>query len=449
MLLPLLLCLLVLYTPLPFGAGAVGAPVTVVGVLLLCGVNALAAWAGSALAVRMVSLAGRRGRVAATRVFAGLKGLVFGFVVADAVALNWPLLVEQLVSGQRWLVLVGDMLLLAPAVLMLLTVTAFQRRVEARIRGSVVPLPAYLWLRFRLEMAIILVPWLLWVGASELTDSIYYGSPSVRTADTIVTLATLALVVAFSPGLLRLIWPTSRLPDGPLRERLEKFCRAHSFRCGQILIWHTGHRMANAGVIGPTRLMRYVMMTDSLLDFCTEGEAAAVFAHEVGHVRRHHLSFYMLFALAFLCLYATLVDAAAGLGLMQPLGDILAFDMTLPQAFLLLGAAAVYWALIFGFVSRRLEQEADLFAVRNVEEPQDFVTALEKLSALGGRARAAAHWRHFSIARRVAWIQHVLAHPQEAERFERRLKVLRVGILAVFGVLLARLLIVRPELFGL
>ncbi len=449
MLFPLLLCLLMLYTPLPFGGEAVAAPVTAIGVLLLCGVNVLAAWAGSRLAVRMVSHSGRRGRMAATRLFAALKGGVLGFVVADAVAFHWPVLVDQLVSGQRWLVLVGDVLLLAPAVVMLLTVMAFQHRVEASIRGAVVPLPAYMWLRFRLEMAIILVPWLLWVGASELTDAIYYGSPSARTADTLVTFAMLLLVLAFSPALLSMIWPTSRLPDGPLRRRLEEFCRAHSFRCGQILVWHTGHRLANAGVIGPTRLMRYVMMTDSLLEFCTEGEATAVFAHEVGHVRRHHLSFYMLFALAFLCLYATLVDAAAGLGLMRPLGDILAFDMTLPQAVLLLGAAAVYWALIFGFVSRRLEQEADLFAVRNVEDPQDFVIALEKLSALGGRARSGSHWRHFSIARRVAWIQHVLEHPQEAGRFERRLQVLRIGILTAFAVLLARLVIVRPELFGM
>ncbi len=448
MLLPFLLCLLVLYTPLPLGGEAVPVPVTVAGVLMLCIVNALAAWGCSGLAIRFVAHSGRRGRMAATRLFAMLKGAVLGFVVADILALHWPLLVDQLLGNQRWLVLVGDVMLLAPAVVMLLTVAAFQHRVEAVIRGSVPRLRSYLWLRFRLEMAIVLVPWLLWVGASELTDAIYYGSPSMRTADNIVTFGTLALVVAFSPGLLRIIWPTSRLPDGPLRERLEDFCREHSFRCGQILIWHTGRRLANAGVIGPTRLMRYVMMTDSLLDFCTEDEILAVFAHEVGHVRRHHLSFYMLFALAFLCLYATLVDAAASLGLMRPLSDILAFDMTLPQAVLLLATAAIYWALIFGFLSRRLEQEADLFAIRNVDDPQDFVSALEKLSALGGRSRARSHWRHFSIARRVEWIQQVLQDPGEAIRFEGRLWVLRIGILTAFAILLARLVVVRPELFG-
>jgi STE24 endopeptidase len=449
MLLPFLLCLLILYTPLPPGGEAVRWQVTVAGVLLLAAINVLAAWVGSGLAVRMVVRSGRRGGMVAGRLFAALKGGVVGFVVADTFALHWPLLVSRLLGPHRWAVLVPDALLLLPAVVMLLTVAAFQHRVEASVRYSSLSLPRYLWLRFRVELAIILVPWLLWVAVTELTDAIYYNSPAARTADTVVTFGMLAVLLALSPALLRVIWPTSPLPDGPLRARLEAFCRAQHFRCAQILVWHTGHRLANAGVIGPTRLLRYVMMTDSMLDYCTEGEIAAVFAHEVGHARRHHLSFYMLFAVAFLCLYATLIDAGAALGWVTPLGDIFAFDMTLRQGIVLLAAALVYWALIFGFVSRRMEQEADLFAVRNVEEPQDFVTALEKLSALGGRPRAAAHWRHFSIARRVKWLQRVLAQPEVGVRFERRLRLLRLGIVAAFVVLLARLLIVRPGLFGL
>jgi STE24 endopeptidase len=450
MLLTFIVCLLVLYTYTPTTSGQ-PAPLwaSAAGVGLLCGLNVLASWAGSGLAMRRIAGSGRRGRLTAVRVFAMLKGGVVGFVVADTFALGWPALVHGLVGGSRWLVGVEDVLLLAPAVVMLLTVIAFQHRVELQVRPSLPSLGRYVYLRFRIEIGILLGPWLLWVTASELTDAVFYNSPAQRAADTVATFGMLALLLVFSPALLRVLWPTSPLPAGPLRDRLEAFCRAHRFRFGQILVWHTGRRVANAGVIGPTRLLRYVMMTDCLLEYCTEGEVAAVFAHEVGHVRRHHLSFYILLAALFLCLAATVMDAAAALGLVKPLADIFAFDMSLPQGIVLLVAAAVYWGLVFGFISRRLEQEADLFALRNVEQPQDFATALQKLAALAGPPRIASHWRHFSIPRRVAWLQQVAADPQSAVRFERRLWALRIGVVAVFVALLARLLIVRPGVFGL
>lgn len=449
MLLPFLLCVLVLYAPLPPGGEPAPWAVTVVGVLVLAALNVLAGWAGSGLAIRLASRPGRRSGMAALRVFMLLKGCAVGLVAADVFALHWPMFVQELLGASRWTLVAFDALLLLPAVAMLLTVMAFQHRVEARLTARSIPLARYLWLRFRVELAIVLVPWLLLVLATDLVDAAFLDSPHARAADMLATLGVLACLLAGSPLLLRFIWSTSRLPDGPLRGRLEAFCRAQSFRCDGILVWHTSHHLANAGVVGPTRLLRYVMITDSLLDYCTEGEVAAVFAHEVGHVRRHHLSFYMLFAGAFLCIYANLMDLGAAFGWVRPLGDIFALDMTLRQGLAMVGVAGVYWALVFGFVSRRLEQEADLFSVRSIEQPQDFLTALEKLAALGGTPRAAAHWRHFSIARRVAWLQRVLEDPEVGRRFVRRLRVLKIVILAAFALLLARLLIVRPELFGM
>jgi STE24 endopeptidase len=449
MLLPFLLCVLVLYAPLPPGGEAAPWAATVVGVLVLAALNALAGWAGSTLAIRLALRPGRRGGMAALRIFTALKGCAVGLVAADVFALHWPVFVQGLLGASRWTLVAFDALLLLPAVAMIFTVMAFQHRVETRLTARSIPLARYLWLRFRVELAIVLVPWLLLVLATDLVDAAFLDSPHARTADMLATLGVLACLLAGSPLLLRFIWSTSRLPDGPLRGRLEAFCRAQSFRCDGILVWHTGHHLTNAGVVGPTHLLRYVMITDNLLDYCTEGEVAAVFAHEVGHVRRHHLSLYMLFAGAFLCIYANLMDLGAAFGWVRPLGDIFALDMTLRQGLVMVALAGVYWALVFGFVSRRLEQEADLFSIWSIEQPVDFLTALEKLAALGGTPRAAAHWRHFSIARRVAWLQRVLENPEVGRRFVRRLRVLKIVILAAFALLLARLLIVRPELFGM
>jgi len=73
MLLPFLLCVLILYIPLPLSDGAVPLSVGAGGVALLALLNAAAAYAGTGLAMTLSRLPGPRGALAANRVFLFLK----------------------------------------------------------------------------------------------------------------------------------------------------------------------------------------------------------------------------------------------------------------------------------------------------------------------------------------------------------------------------------------
>ncbi|MFW6189079.1 MAG: M48 family metallopeptidase [Planctomycetota bacterium] len=449
MLLPFLLCVLLLYVPLPGGGGAPPVLLTVAGVAALAAVNAGTGWLFSRLAIRLVVRSGEFGRMAASKLQTGMKGAVVGFVIADVFVFRWPAVVVRLVGHRRWALGAEDALLLLPVVVMMLTLMAWQHRVEARLGRVTLSLPRYLWMRFRLELGIVLLPWAMLVLAADLTEALFAGSEHLRLAGTLSTGGVLAGIVVFSPALLRRMWRCSTLPDGPLRERLQALCRQHGFTCDGILVWHTDNHLANAAVVGPTPLLRYVMVTDALINRCTRKEVASIFAHEVGHIERRHLPFYAGLAAAFIAFYANLMDLLALTGRVQPLSDILAFDITLPQAIVLLLFAVLYWVVLFGWVSRRMELEADLFSLASVEDPGAFLTALEKLGIMSTSPREASHWRHFSIARRVDFLSDVLEDPGLGKRFLRRMRYLKIGVMAAGAAALVRLLVQRPELFGL
>jgi len=452
MLFPFLLCILILYVPPSVGAAAPPWPLVAGGVTTLALLNAAAGWIGSSLAIRLCHNPGPRTARMANGVFAFLKGCLVGFVLADVLALGWPALVDELLADRGWFVLARDVVLLLPALVMALTVMGFQYRFERRQRRVSLPLVPYMWLRFRVELGIILVPWLALVVVSAVVALLFEGSELAPLADGLASGAVVIALVVFSPLLLRAVWATSPLPQSPLRERLEAFCRSQGFRCQEILVWHTHRHLANAGVVGPTPFLRYVMLTDALLQNCTEEEVEAVFAHEVGHVRHRHLLFYLLFGAGFICFYVNLVDLLAAAGMVDPLGDLLALNVTAGQTVTMLVFAAVYWGLIFGFISRRMEQEADLFALSSTGEPTAFMTALEKLVAMspgGADRRSISSWRHFSIARRVGLLEAVVADPSEGVRFRRKIAAMRAVLVLALVMGAARLLIVRPELFGL
>src|SRR6202041_825238 len=98
------------------------------------------------------------------------------------------------------------------------------------------------------------------------------------------------------------------LPPGVLRDRLENTARRLNFRYSNILIWHTRHQFANAMVTGFVPWIRYIVLTDRLIDELDPDEIKAVFGHEVGHIKHHHLLFYLAFFLTSFALLGLVWD---------------------------------------------------------------------------------------------------------------------------------------------
>ena len=447
MLLTFLMSVLILYIPLPFGNVSYSWEWTLGGVSLLAGVNVLACWMGANLASAF-DRSSEGASLRAARVFSFIRLGVVCLVCLDVFAFDWGVFVDRTFGSYRWGIVLDDVVLLLPVLVMIGTAMAFRYRFEASQRRITLSLPRYLLLRFRVEIAIVLVGWLLLVFSSDLLAAIFLHSPHRETADALGSLGVLALIIVAGPVLLRVIWQTSPLPPGPLRERLENMCARYGFRFREILVWRTYNHLPNAAVVGPLPWVRYVLVTDALLARCTQEEVEAIFAHEIAHVRYRHLAFYMVFALGFLCFFANLVDLLAMAGWVEPLRNIFAFEVTPGQAVLMLGFGVFYWAFVFGFVSRRLEQQADLFSMRATGTPFAFMNALWKLSAAGHTSRRAGSWRHFSIERRIRFLERALERPEQASRVSFRTAALQGLVLLLLAAGMVRLVIWRPELLG-
>ena len=74
-----------------------------------------------------------------------------------------------------------------------------------------------------------------------------------------------------------------------------------------ILYWPIfGGRMITAGVMGLVGRFRYILVTESLLRVLRPEEVDTVIAHEIGHVKKRHLLFYLFFFIGYMLIaYAT------------------------------------------------------------------------------------------------------------------------------------------------
>src|SRR4051812_32156957 len=123
--------------------------------------------------------------------------------------------------------------------------------------------------------------------------------------------------------------------------------------------------MGNAAVMGLVPQMRYILLSDVLLETMTDDQIEAVFAHEIGHVKHWHMGWYVV-------LVATLLLLFFGPG--QLISNRID-QMVRPPAWLnkemigTIGAVAGFggFFLIFGYLSRWFERQADVYAARIME----------------------------------------------------------------------------------
>lgn len=283
------------------------------------------------------------------------------------------------------------------------------------------------------------------------------------------------LVFVVAPTILRRIWTTTPLPDGPLRRELERICERIGLRYRNILVWHSGGMMVNAAVMGLFRQVRYVMLSDGLLEAMTPGQIQAVFGHEAGHVRHRHIQFFLLFAVCSMLLLSGLVEALR-------LGVERQFFSLSPMGMQALGlvAAVLFWVLGFGWLSRRFERQADVFGTYCVTEPgsrrctlpcsihghepgytaaesavcataaEVFVSALRRVAMLNGIPQEERSWRHSSIASRIRFLVSLAGDPRRARRFDHLIRSMKraIWVVAAAGLVFAALYVWDHPVYG-
>jgi STE24 endopeptidase len=313
-------------------------------------------------------------------------------------------------------------------------------------------------LHARQYFGLLLAPVLLLLAMQDVVLSIM---PQIDGHDNevVVYLAALVVLLIFFPMLVRCVWRTTPLPNCPLRERLVAVYRGHRAPVREILIWQTGDRILNAAVAGFFGRWRYMFLTDALLRHLVDDEVAAVFAHEVGHIRHRHVWLRLLAGAAPIVLLLSLdvLFPTASAWLSSHLATV-GLPQTIGLWMVALAALAVYAVTLFGPYCRLLEYQADLFACVHGGPPasnpaaaatmanealldgtRSFCAALERIAALSGGPRRKATWLHPSTARRVEFVTRTAGDALRSGRFRRR--VWRINGLLIGAVVTAVLLV--------
>lgn len=241
-----------------------------------------------------------------------------------------------------------------------------------------------------------------------------------------------SLAVAFSvflvaPFLLVRVWSTTRL-QGPLRDELDTICSRLKLRYRDILIWKSDGVIANAAVMGLLPNIRYILISDGILERMSPKQIRAIFAHEAGHILSHHILYSVLFLISSLML----------VGLASELVRIVTGGGMLEYGVLTIVLSLAAFVFGFGFVSRRFERQSDVIgAWASADEPAAdgsitaegsaiFARSLERVAELNCMPPNQRNWRHGSIAQRaryILWLGSSGGNRSHIDRVVRRIKI--------------------------
>ena len=217
-----------------------------------------------------------------------------------------------------------------------------------------------------------------------------------------------------------------------------------------MLLWQTHGGIANAAVLGIFPRLRYILLSDGLIEQLSSAQVEAVMAHEVAHVRRHHMPWLIVCGLAALSICVLAVN-----GLIWSIDQRFPFTEDAWDTAQTLGivVALAPWALIFGYASRRFERHADTFAVQHLSlqnidphTPPNTISqqavdamaqSLQQVAQLNHVTPTRPSWRHGSIQWRVDYLHTLVGEPISPTRIDRDVRRICAAAVFVIGILTA------------
>jgi len=263
----------------------------------------------------------------------------------------------------------------------------------------------------------LLLPWLLLSGTSDIINILPFQLPKDFLSTTYGQLSYflifLFIISIFGPVIIQKFWQCKPLENGPQRKRIENLCKKAEIGVSDILDWPIlSGRMITAGVMGLIRRFRYILVTKALLRFLEPEEIDAVIAHEIGHVKKHHLIFYLLFFSGYILFsYATfniIVLLSIYLGpsfsyLLRSGISAATITSTIITLFLVM-SFIIYFRYIFGFFMRNFERQADTYVYTFYNSAKPLISTLNKISLTSGQSPDKPNWHHFSINERIGYL---------------------------------------------
>ena len=218
-----------------------------------------------------------------------------------------------------------------------------------------------------------------------------------------ILLAHLAPVLLFP-----IFFKFKPVEDSALVARLEDLSRRARTRVRGVYEWKLGEKTkkANAALMGSGSTRR-IILSDTLLSNFQPDEIEAVLAHEFGHHVRRHLLWGMLVqtAITFAGFYLAnraLARWSHAFGLRGP-SDFANLPLLILTGF----ALSLTLLPALSAFSRRMERQADAYALGSIPDREAFIRSMEKLAQLNLGERRPPRWIEFifhshpSIERRI------------------------------------------------
>lgn len=358
-------------------------------------------------------------------------GIWLGAIAVAFCGYHWPMIVR---SSGGWLAwpMAADLAAVAPVIGTLFLIWTAFWFVERSLCPSRLTLTSYLLNQSRHFLLLPLVPVL---GVLAAREALEWWSPNLSSTSAGQVLqgsGVLALFI-FAPLAVRRIWCTAPLKAGVLREQLLAACEERGCRLNDILLWDTSGRMANAAILGFVPSMRYLLVTDVLIDTLSAKELELVLRHEATHVARRHLL--LRIAVLVLPLWVWFWGQQLFPGAESTMiATLSAWGLTASSHLLLLIAAVSYAVLAIGWISHQAEFEADLgvLPARGSEYLQsDAAIFAEVLCRITGDVQHTS-WLHPAVQSRVDFLDACARDPERSTAYRRRMDGLWYGLTALY-----------------
>lgn len=297
----------------------------------------------------------------------------------------------------------------------------------------------------------VLAPWLLLSGVADIINALPFYTPKKMLASPageisyfLFFLFGLSIV---GPLLIQKFWRCKPLEAGYMRSRIEHLCRRAKLEYANILYWPIfGGKMITAGVMGLIKQFRYILVTEALLQVLDFEEIDAVIAHEIGHIKKYHLLFYLFFMVGFLIFFYAVFDLILYIVIYSELlfrfisrsaMDHISVSPNIFSVIVIL-IFLIYFRYLFGYFMRNFERQADIYVYTLFDNAAPLISTFEKITASSGQPPEKPNWHHFSITERIAYLKKCEADKSWIARHDRKvnrsLAAYLAGLMLIAGI---------------
>jgi Zn-dependent protease with chaperone function len=383
---------------------------------------------------RMIASLGRESQMRLDRRFGQITTrhsiLALFLLAVDVWALHLPAFLDK-IQWLRPIPTLGTLVFLLVFIGYLTLVWYFSYAAHRRIYQTDISRRDFVYSNIAFSVP-ILIPWLLLSTITDILQILPFAWPKQVLNTTFGQIGTfllfLGLAAVFAPMLIQRFWRCYPLEPGEQRQRIENLCRQAGVAYADIVYWPIfGGRMITAGVMGLVGRFRYILVTDALLRLLRPEEIDQVIAHEIGHVKRSHLLYYMLFFIGFLLVWYMIFSFRyAMMDIIFQLSETLSMPPHVVQniilAVFLIVSAVLYFRYVFGYFMRNFERQADIFVFQLFTTAIPLIATFDKIVLSSGQPADKPNWHHFSIQERVDYLRQCETSPAWIARHNRKVR---------------------------